>query len=198
MRRASPAIAFVQGVFLVAIPLVAFSPPAAPKDLKRPDVVITEAEYMKKIRVKKGDLIEVRLKAGLISYWAQDRPNPILRKLKGPKAEPAPRVGPVPSLDGRYICVNLFEVVDDSAVPVTLKLMYCAPPSEAERLERVKPEDPTDLAFWTRQRLKRKEITPTEFRPDLDVTKLKEGMVFQVAFQTKDEPSKVQSASSGP
>ena len=198
MRRAALVIAFVQGVVLVAMPLVALSAETAQSDPKRPDVVITETDYSKNIRVKKGDLIEVRLKAGLTSYWAVDGPISILRKLKGPKAEPAPRVGPVPSLDGRYICVNLFEVVNESGVPVTLKLMYCAPPSEAERLQRVKPEDPTDLTFWTRQRLKRKEITPTEFRPDLDVTKLKEGMVFQATFRTKDEPSKVQSASSGP
>jgi hypothetical protein len=199
MRRAAVAIAQVLGVCLVATPLVAVSPQAAQGDPKRPDVVITEADCTKKIRVKRGDLIEVRLMAGLPSYWAQDQHNPILRsKLRFPKSQPAPRLGDLTTLDGRYICLNLFEVVGDSEVPVTLKLMYCAPPTEAERLEHVKPKDPTELAFWTRQRLERKKITPTEFRPDLDVTKLKEGMLFQVAFQTRDELSKVQNAPTGP
>ena len=197
MRRAGAVIAFE--LILIVTPLLTPSPRAAQSDTRSPDLVITENDYTRKIRVKKGDLIEVRLMAGLPLYWTQDQPNPILRsKLRFPKSEPAPRRGKVPILDGRYICVNLFEVVGDVEFPVSLKLICCAPPSEAERLERVKPKDPSDLAFWTRERLKRKEITPTEFRPDLDVTKLKEGMVFQVAFQTKDEPSKVQSASSKP
>ena len=197
MRRAARGgIPYAHVVFLVATPLVALSAQTTKTDTDRPDVVITEADYAKTISVKKGNLIEVRLKAGLRSYWAQEHPNANFRKRKGPKSEPEPRVGSMPSLDGRYICVNLFEVVSDSAASVTSKLMYCSPPSQAERLAQVKPKDPTDLAFWTRQRLKRKEITQSEFRPDMDATKLKEGMVFQASFQTKDAPSAEQKSSS--
>ncbi len=61
----------------------------------------------------------------------------------------------------------------------------------------MKPSDPSDLAFWTRQRLERKEITSTEYRPDLALNEFKEGMVFHVALQlvddsTKGQPAKVQ------
>ncbi len=90
-------------------------------------MVITEADYAKKKPVKKGDLIEVRLLAGLPLCWAQEPPNPALRSmLKHPRTDPAPRKGKFPSLDGRYICVNQFEFVGDSNAPVTLKLLYCA------------------------------------------------------------------------
>jgi hypothetical protein len=197
MKIYAMSFAIVIGEFLGATPLVALSSRTAQGEPKRPDVVITQAESEKKMLVKKGDLIEVRLPAGLTSYWAQEGSNPILRRLTGPKAEPAPRVGGLPTLDGRYLSVNRFEVVEDSAVPLPLKMMYCAPPTERERLERVKPEDPTDLAFWTRQRLKRKEFTPTQFHPGLDVSRLKEGMVFHMSFRTKDDPSKVQKSLPG-
>src|SRR5262249_50208088 len=98
----------------------------------------------------------------------------------------------------RTLSVNVFEVIADSSVPVPLRLMYCKPPTEAERLQGIKPDDPTDKAFWTRRRIQQKAITETDFRPDGAVTDLKEGMIFKAGLQTQDDTAKAQNASSRP
>ncbi len=195
MRCSMFAITWSSAALVVATAVITLKSQTTPASPAPPNVTITDSDLNKTIRVKKGDVIEVRLLAGLPSYWFPLEPMPALRnKLKYPRSEAAPRTGETLSLDGRYTCVNLFEVVGESDVPVTFKLTYCAPPREAERLAGIKPKDPTDLGFWTRQRLERKEITPIEFRPGLPATELKEGMAFEVKLQTKDQPTQGPSA----
>jgi hypothetical protein len=158
---------------------------------KRPDVMINEKSFKKPVRVKKGDVIEVRLKGALPAYWwAEDGLPSILRKVGETVDEPLPNGTDVPTLNGGYLGVDRYEVIKDPAEPVTLKLMYCRPPTQEERLARIRPDDPSDRAFWTRRRIERKEIKRSDFRPDLELANVREGMVFQFTLQSVNEAPK--------
>jgi hypothetical protein len=187
MKCLTVAIALSCAVSVVT-PLEARQLPAAKGDLKLRRVVLTESDYGKTIRVKKGDLVEVRLLAGGLKYWVLEKPNPFLRSMFDlPEFKPAPRIGDTVTLDGRIICVNLFEVVGECDDLIPLELMYCHPQTVSDVRAKLKPKEPNDLAFWTRKRIERKQITRQKFRPDPSASKLKEGMVFQAELRTTDE-----------
>ena len=199
MKTVASAIALACAVSVV-MPLAARRSPVAQGDPKPRRVVVTESDYATTIRVNKGDLIEVRLLAGVPSYWARPEPNPLLRSVdRLPTSESTAGIPVQMSTDGLSTGINLFEVVGERDDPFTLKVMYCNFRSADDVRAKREPKDRTDVAFWTRQRIARKEITRQKFRRGLSASDLKEGMVlkecmvlkegmvFEVRLQTTDD-----------
>jgi hypothetical protein len=189
MGRTAKTISAAFGVLIVATPLLALSAQHAGEKRKHADLVISDADHGKTKPAKKGDLIEVRLPATNRVYWALQHPNPFVRNVLGKyQSDPAPRKGPFPTLDDRFICVNQYEFAGDSDSPVPLKLICCVPQTPEERRAGIAPSDPSDEAFWTRRRVEQKEISTSKFRTG----QFKEGMVFEVTLQATDKLPKGQ------
>jgi hypothetical protein len=186
MKTVASAIALASAVSVV-MPLAAPQSPVAQGVRKPRTVVITESDYAKTIRLRKGDFIEVRLLRGGTSYWVRPEPNPFLRRVYDiPTFQSVPDIGNQNSTHELTINVSQFEIVGECDDPITLKMMYCNARSSEDVRAKREPEDPTDRAFWTRQRIARKKTTRQKFRLGLSPSELKEGMVYKVKLQTTD------------
>ena len=152
---------------LLATTLVGFSPPPRAKAPRPADLVLTEENFDQTLRVKKGDLIEVRLLASVPSGWARIDSNGLLRPVEGyPKVESVPRV--FRTLSNTYIHVYRFQVAGDANAPITLKLLYCRggkPPATTAKAEQ-------------------DQSTQPKFQPNQSLDALKTGMIYHVAFKT--------------
>jgi hypothetical protein len=158
----------VSPFLLLAIPLVGFcSPPPTAKSPRPADRVLTEENFDQNLRVKKGDVIEVRLVASVPSAWARIDSNELLRPVEGyPRVESVPRIAR--TISNTYIHVHRYQVTGDVNAPITLKLLYCRggkPPATGANPDRDQP-------------------TPPKFHPNQSLGALREGMIYQVALKT--------------
>jgi hypothetical protein len=136
-------------------------------------VSITQKDFAKVIKVKAGDVIEIRLPMDQPLTWVLQDNQPLLTTVSGyPTSISVPRDpnSPVPELGAGAIWINRYTVAADRTVVVPLAWVYCRK---------------GELAL-TKERLEKKIIpTPPDFRPDLKHTDLREGMVFKVKLDAQ-------------
>ena len=131
-------------------------------------ITITQKDFDKVIKVKDGDMVEIRLPMLLPLSWVLQEDQPLVTKVKGfPKSISVPPDpdAPVPELGRGEFWVNRYTVTANRKVIVPLAWVYCRK---------------GDLAL-TKDRLEKNIIPmPPDFRADLKRTELREGMVFKV------------------
>jgi hypothetical protein len=145
--------------------------PATGSGIVKPPTLITQKDFGKEIKVKSGDLIEVRLPMLLPLSWVIEEDQALLTPLKGfPKSESAPADPDlsVPKLGAGQVWIHRYTISSSREITVPVTWVHCRK---------------GNLAL-TKERLDKKIIPkPPDFRPDLKRSELREGMSFKVRFQ---------------
>ncbi len=131
-------------------------------------ITITQKDFDKVIKVKNGDVVEIRLPMLLPLSWVLQDDQPLVTKVTGfPKSisvPPDPNAS-VPELGAGEFWVNRYTVTANQQAVVPLAWVYCRK---------------GDLAL-TKDRLAKNIIPmPPDFRADLKRSELREGMIFKV------------------
>jgi hypothetical protein len=137
----------------------------------KPPTLVTQKDFGKEIKVKNGDVIEVRLPMLLPLSWVIEEDQALLTPLKGfPKSEsvPADPDPSVPKLGAGQLWIHRYTISSSREITIPVAWVYCRK---------------GNLAL-TKERLDKKIIPkPPDFRPDLKRSELREGMSFKVKFQ---------------
>jgi hypothetical protein len=193
MRHASTAVAISTALLLVATEYVASSPPPTrkedpkrevparkdasppaerglPKDAKAPAIVVTEKDQGKRITLKPGDIIEVRLPVTTPFTWTWPSSLDGIRPLPDyPKEVFPPGRGKTQTLGGPMLWVGRFEVTGKPDAPILLSLIYCLF-NHKEIMSQPSAKG---------------KIVPPEAWANLNNQPLQEGAMYQVALDVK-------------
>jgi len=136
-------------------------------------IAIAQKDFDKVIKVKNGDLVEIRLPMLLPLVWVPQDDQPLVTKATGfPKSVSVPPDpnAPVPELGAGQFWVNRYTVTAKGQVVVPLAWVYCRK---------------GDLAL-TKDRLAKGIIPmPPDYRADLKRSELREGMLFKVKLDVQ-------------
>jgi len=145
--------------------------PARGSSSVKPPTLVTEKDFGKEIKVKNGEVIEVRLPMLLPLSWVIEEDQALLTPLKGfPKSEsvPADPERSVPKLGAGEVWIHRYTITSSREITIPVAWVYCRK---------------GNLAL-TKERLDKKMIpNPPVFRPDLKRSELREGMIFKVKLQ---------------
>jgi hypothetical protein len=168
MTRFAIALAFSAGVVFA----VAGRPAGGGQSGAKPPILLTQNDLDRVVKVKNGDVIEVRLPVSSLGMkWVLTPDQPVLRPIERVAtldAQPKPTPGPkkdVPSVGAPGNQDQFYQIATDKAVNLRPTWIFC-------RFGR--PE-------LTKKRIDDKVIAPPEppeFRPGLKPTDLREGMTF--------------------
>jgi hypothetical protein len=145
--------------------------PASVNGNVKPPTLITQKDFGKEIKVKNGEMIEVRLPMLLPLSWVLEEDQAFLTPVKGfPKSEsgPADPAPSVPNLGTGEVWIHRYTISTSQEITVPVAWVYCRK---------------GNLAL-TKERLNKKIIPkPPDFRADLKRSELREGMIFKVKLQ---------------
>ena len=138
------------------------------QEASKPPIVLSEKDFDRVLRVKAGDVIELRLPSRPPLTWVLEGSPPNLSPVPG-QTKPPPTPNPAsPVLGGMGSWVQRYEVSTDRAATLRPDWVY----SRFGEIEK------------TKRRIRDGIIpAPPEFRPDLKPEDIREGMTFRITLE---------------